>query len=292
MSRPPRGGARIVGKTRLDELCWSASGINHWAGTPDNPRDPRRLPGGSSSRVRGGRRHRRGGRGVRYRHRGLGQDPRGLLRGGRPQDRPPGCRSRVFTRSRRPWTPLGPCRGTSPRSSWACGCLSRGSRRSTDKPAGRRKDRDAGVDRRRRPGGRRGRRPRARGGGRRGNARPRWDADAALSAIGVLIDAEGFRSNAYLMPYLGSSARTSGATWSAAPGSPPPTGRTRSGRRRRCAPRFESAARRLPRARPSDAARLAAAARRARLPVERADRTGQPGRAARAEPCRCPRPAG
>ena len=43
------GGARIVGKTGLTELCWSASGINHWAGTPVNPRDPRRLPGGSST---------------------------------------------------------------------------------------------------------------------------------------------------------------------------------------------------------------------------------------------------
>jgi len=42
-------GARIVGKTGLTELCWSASGINHWAGTPVNPRDPRRLPGGSST---------------------------------------------------------------------------------------------------------------------------------------------------------------------------------------------------------------------------------------------------
>jgi amidase len=42
-------GARIVGKTGLTELCWSASGVNHWAGTPVNPRDPRRLPGGSSS---------------------------------------------------------------------------------------------------------------------------------------------------------------------------------------------------------------------------------------------------
>jgi amidase len=42
-------GARIVGKTGLTELCWSATGVNHWAGTPANPRDPRRLPGGSSS---------------------------------------------------------------------------------------------------------------------------------------------------------------------------------------------------------------------------------------------------
>ena len=43
------GGARIVGKTGLTELCWSANGVNHWAGTPVNPRDPRRIPGGSSS---------------------------------------------------------------------------------------------------------------------------------------------------------------------------------------------------------------------------------------------------
>lgn len=42
-------GARIVGKTSLTELCWSANGVNHWAGTPVNPRDPRRVPGGSSS---------------------------------------------------------------------------------------------------------------------------------------------------------------------------------------------------------------------------------------------------
>src|SRR5215470_995860 len=44
-----RAGARIVGKTSLTELCWSASGVNRWAGTPVNPRDRRRLPGGSSS---------------------------------------------------------------------------------------------------------------------------------------------------------------------------------------------------------------------------------------------------
>src|ERR1700677_869291 len=43
------GGARIVGKTGLTELCWSANGVNHWSGTPVNPRDTRRLPGGSSS---------------------------------------------------------------------------------------------------------------------------------------------------------------------------------------------------------------------------------------------------
>ena len=44
-----RSGARIVGKTNLSELCWSASGTNSWSGTPVNPADPQRLPGGSSS---------------------------------------------------------------------------------------------------------------------------------------------------------------------------------------------------------------------------------------------------
>ena len=44
-----RAGARIVGKTSLTELCWSASGVNPWLGTPENPTDPRRVPGGSSS---------------------------------------------------------------------------------------------------------------------------------------------------------------------------------------------------------------------------------------------------
>ncbi len=44
-----RSGARIVGKTNLTELCWSAGGMNAWSGTPVNPADPHRLPGGSSS---------------------------------------------------------------------------------------------------------------------------------------------------------------------------------------------------------------------------------------------------
>jgi amidase len=44
-----RAGARIVGKTNLTELCWSASGVNPWSGTPVNPADPGRIPGGSSS---------------------------------------------------------------------------------------------------------------------------------------------------------------------------------------------------------------------------------------------------
>jgi amidase len=42
-------GARIVGKTNLTELCLGADGVNPWFGTPVNPLDPSRIPGGSSS---------------------------------------------------------------------------------------------------------------------------------------------------------------------------------------------------------------------------------------------------
>jgi len=42
-------GARIVGKANLHELCFGTSGINPWFGTPRNPLDPGRVPGGSSS---------------------------------------------------------------------------------------------------------------------------------------------------------------------------------------------------------------------------------------------------
>ena len=44
-----RGEARFVGKTNLHELAYGISGVNHWFGTPVNPADPRRVPGGSSS---------------------------------------------------------------------------------------------------------------------------------------------------------------------------------------------------------------------------------------------------
>jgi amidase len=44
-----KSGARIAGKTGLTELCWSATGVNSWLGTPRNPADPRCVPGGSSS---------------------------------------------------------------------------------------------------------------------------------------------------------------------------------------------------------------------------------------------------
>jgi amidase len=42
-------GARIVGKTNLTELCRAADGVNPWTGTPANPLDAERVPGGSSS---------------------------------------------------------------------------------------------------------------------------------------------------------------------------------------------------------------------------------------------------
>jgi amidase len=42
-------GARLVGKTNLTELCWSAAGSNSWSGTPVNPIAPSLIPGGSSS---------------------------------------------------------------------------------------------------------------------------------------------------------------------------------------------------------------------------------------------------
>jgi amidase len=44
-----RGQARFVGKTNLHELAYGISGINAAFGTPVNPLDPRRIPGGSSS---------------------------------------------------------------------------------------------------------------------------------------------------------------------------------------------------------------------------------------------------
>jgi len=44
-----RGQARFVGKTNLHELAYGITGINEAFGTPVNPLDPRRVPGGSSS---------------------------------------------------------------------------------------------------------------------------------------------------------------------------------------------------------------------------------------------------
>jgi amidase len=43
------GGARIIGKTNLHELAFGGTGINPHFGTPVNPMDASRIPGGSSS---------------------------------------------------------------------------------------------------------------------------------------------------------------------------------------------------------------------------------------------------
>ena len=42
-------GARLVGKTALVEFAFGATGVNDFEGTPRNPHDPSRIPGGSSS---------------------------------------------------------------------------------------------------------------------------------------------------------------------------------------------------------------------------------------------------
>jgi amidase len=44
-----RGEAVIVGKTNLHELAFGGDGMNPHYGTPENPLDPARVPGGSSS---------------------------------------------------------------------------------------------------------------------------------------------------------------------------------------------------------------------------------------------------
>ncbi|HXF31965.1 MAG TPA: amidase [Solirubrobacterales bacterium] len=43
------GEARVIGRTNLDELAAGATGVNPWFGTPLNPLDRDRVPGGSSS---------------------------------------------------------------------------------------------------------------------------------------------------------------------------------------------------------------------------------------------------
>lgn len=42
-------GTRFVGKANLHELCFGSTGVNPHYGTPVNPIDGRRIPGGSSS---------------------------------------------------------------------------------------------------------------------------------------------------------------------------------------------------------------------------------------------------
>ena len=197
------GGARIVGKTGLTELCWSASGVNHWSGTPVNPRDPRRLPGGSSS-----------GSAVAVATGeadvAFGTDTGGSVR------IPAACcgvaglktaYGRVPVKGVYPLAPtldtvgpLGPdlaavelgMRLLEPSfqaPDWP-GPLTAGRVELPDRLGEAEPVVAAAVDRA------------LAAAGVTVTRVPGWDADAAGSAIGVLIDAEGFRGNAYLMPYL------------------------------------------------------------------------------------------
>jgi len=197
------GGARIVGKAGLTELCWSASGINHWTGTPGNPRDPRRVPGGSSS-----------GSAVAVAvgeaDVAFGTDTAGSIR------IPAACcgvAGLKTTDGRVPVKgvyPLAPSLDTVGPLGADLAAVERGMRlmepsfQVAGQPgtlaAGRITLSDslgeadpaviAAVDRA------------LAAAGVAVTPVPGWDADAARIAIGVLIDAEGFRSNAYLMPYL------------------------------------------------------------------------------------------
>ena len=42
-------GCRLIGKTNMHELAYGVTGINRFTGTPRNPLDAARIPGGSSS---------------------------------------------------------------------------------------------------------------------------------------------------------------------------------------------------------------------------------------------------
>ena len=196
-------GARIVGKTGLTELCWSASGVNHWAGTPVNPRDPRRVPGGSSS-----------GSAVAVATGeadvAFGTDTGGSVRIPAACCGVAGLKTAHGRVSVKGVYPLAPSLDTVGPLGADLAAVELGMRliepafRVPDTPgplvAGRIAVPDgigevdqaietavdlalkaAGVAVTRVPG---------------------WDAEAAVSATGVLIDAEGFRCNAYLMPYL------------------------------------------------------------------------------------------
>ena len=196
-------GARIVGKTGLTELCWSASGINHWAGTPVNPRAPRRLPGGSSSgsavAVAAGEAD------VAF-----GTDTGGSVRVPAACCGVAGLKTRYGRVPVKGVYPLAPSLDTvgpigpdvaalevgmrllEPgfAAPGAPGELAAGRITVPASTGGADPAVDAAVDRA------------LAAAGVAVTRVPGWDADAALSAIAVLIDAEGFRSNAYLMPYL------------------------------------------------------------------------------------------
>ena len=197
------GGARIAGKTGLTELCWSASGINHAAGTPANPRDPRRLPGGSST-----------GSAVAVAlgeaDVAFGTDTAGSVR------IPAACcgvaglktaHGRVPVKGVYPLAPsldtVGPLGADVAALELGMRLLEPGFRLPSAPP-------ELAAARLTVPAELGEVEPAVRAAADRALAAagiavtdvPGWDADAVGSAISVLIDAEGFRSNAYLMPYL------------------------------------------------------------------------------------------
>ncbi|HEY1819917.1 MAG TPA: amidase [Trebonia sp.] len=197
------GGARIVGKTGLTELCWSASGINHWSGTPVNPRDPRRLPGGSSS-----------GSAVAVAigeaDVAFGTDTGGSIRIPAACCGVAGLKTTYGRVSVKGVYSLAPSLDTvgplgadvaavelgmrlmepSFRVPNTPGPLVAGRIAVPDVLGGADPAVEAAVD------------LALKAAGVAVTRVPGWDADAATSAVSVLIDAEGFRCNAYLMPYL------------------------------------------------------------------------------------------
>jgi amidase len=197
------GGARIVGKASLTELCWSASGINHWAGTPLNPRDPRRLPGGSSS-----------GSAVAVATGeadvALGTDTGGSVRVPAACCGVVGLKTTLGRISVKGVYPLAPSLDTVGPLGADVAAVELGMR--LVEPAFLVPDAPGPLVAGRiiTPGGSGAADPAIEAAVDRAldaagiavTRVPSWDADAAISAIGVIIDSEGFRSNAYLMPYL------------------------------------------------------------------------------------------
>jgi amidase len=197
------GGARIVGKTGLTELCWSASGINHWAGTPVNPRDPRRLPGGSSS-----------GSAVAIAtgeaEVAFGTDTGGSVRIPAACCGVAGLKTTHGRVSVKGVYPLAPSLDTVGPIGADLAAVERGMRLL--EPAFQVPDTPAPLiaGRIEVPGGIAPADPAVEAAvdhaleaaGVAITRVPGWDGGAALTAVGVIIDAEGFRANAYLMPYL------------------------------------------------------------------------------------------
>src|SRR5262249_31909038 len=72
-------GAVIIAKTNMTEFAYSGIGANPHFGTPGNPVDRKRVPGGSSSGAAGPARGRLGGGGGWARNRRVRQGPRPAL---------------------------------------------------------------------------------------------------------------------------------------------------------------------------------------------------------------------